>query len=224
MAEGKFVAYYRVSTDRQGRSGLGLDAQRSAVTGFLNGGNWSLVAEYVEVESGKRADRPQLAAAIAACRVHGAQLVIAKLDRLARNVAFVSALMEAGVEFIAVDMPLANRLTVHVLAAVAEHEAAMISTRTKAALAEARRRGVKLGNPGNLSNADAGRVRSAQVRGAAADRRATDLAPVLRELHGQGLSLRRIAAELVARGIASPRGGAWTAAGVQRVLDRAGVA
>ena len=224
MARGRFVAYYRVSTDKQGRSGLGLDAQRSAVLGYLNGGDWSLVAEFVEVESGKRADRPQLAAALAACRLHGAQLVIAKLDRLARNVAFISALMEAGTEFVAVDMPLANRLTVHVLAAVDEHEAGMISARTKAALAEAKRRGVKLGNPQNLKDRAKGTAISAQVRGAAAARRAADLAPMLRELHGQGLSLRRIAAELDARGIPSPRGGEWSAVAVKRALDRAGVA
>jgi DNA invertase Pin-like site-specific DNA recombinase len=143
---GKFVAYYRVSTARQGRSGLGLAAQQAAVHEHLNGGKWRIVAEFTEVESGKRADnRPKLAEALAACRVHGATLIIAKLDRLARNVAFVSNLMEAGVDFEAVDFPAANRLTVHILAAVAEHEARMISERTKAALAAAKRRGVKLG-------------------------------------------------------------------------------
>ena len=138
---GKFVAYYRVSTDRQGKSGLGLDAQREAVTSYLNGGSWQLVQELVEVESGKRADRPQLAAALAACRKHKAKLVIAKLDRLSRNLAFVATLMESGVEFVAVDNPHANRLTVHILAAVAEHERVMISERTKAALAAAKASG-----------------------------------------------------------------------------------
>src|SRR3712207_2713577 len=127
MAEGRFVAYCRVSTARQGRSGLGLEAQRQAVRDFLDGGAWALVGEFCEVESGKRSDRPQLAAALAACRVHRATLVVAKLDRLARNVAFVSALMESGVEFVATDMPAVNRLTVHILAAVAEEEARMIS-------------------------------------------------------------------------------------------------
>jgi DNA invertase Pin-like site-specific DNA recombinase len=130
---GSYVAYYRVSTQRQGRSGLGLEAQQDAVRNHLNGGDWRIVGEFTEVESGKRKDRPKLAAALAACRVHGAKLVIAKLDRLARNVAFVSALMEAGVEFEAVDFPQANRLTIHILAAVAEHEAKVISERTKAA-------------------------------------------------------------------------------------------
>ena len=144
---GKFVAYYRVSTDRQGKSGLGLDAQREAVTSYLNGGSWQLVQEFVEVESGKRADRPQLAAALAACRKHKAKLVIAKLDRLSRNLAFVATLMESGVEFVAVDNPHANKLTIHILAAVAQHEREMISERTKAALAAARARGTQLGNP-----------------------------------------------------------------------------
>src|SRR5687768_4437449 len=102
MAEGKFIAYYRVSTDRQGKSGLGLDAQRTAVTDYLNGGNWKLVAEFVEVESGRKSDRPELLKALAACHRQGATLVIAKLDRLSRNVAFVSNLMEAGVDFVAV--------------------------------------------------------------------------------------------------------------------------
>src|SRR6185369_13986627 len=147
MASGKWVAYYRVSTAKQGASGLGLDAQRSAVTDYLDGGNWQLAAEFVEVESGRKNDRPELAKALATCRRTGAALIIAKLDRLARNVAFVSNLMEAGVEFTAVDFPTANRLTIHILAAVAEHEREMISARTKAALAAAKARGTKLGNP-----------------------------------------------------------------------------
>src|SRR4051794_23535972 len=139
MAQSTFVSYLRVSTDRQGRSGLGLEAQREAVTQYLNGGNWRLAAEVVEIESGKRNDRPKLAEALRLCRLHGAILIIAKLDRLARNVAFVSNLMESGVEFTAVDFPQAYRLTVHILAAVAEHEAKAISDRTKAALAAAKR-------------------------------------------------------------------------------------
>src|SRR4051794_20055537 len=139
MAVGKFVAYYRASTARQGQSGLGREAQE-AVRTFLNGGNWHLLAEVEEVESGRRSDRPKLTEALRLCRLHGATLVIAKLDRLARNVAFISNLMESGVDFVAVDFPQANRLTVHILAAVAEHEAKMISERTniKAALAAAR--------------------------------------------------------------------------------------
>ena len=145
MAQGRFVAYYRVSTDKQGRSGLGLDAQREAVHRHLNGGSWHLVAEVIEVESGKRNDRPKLSEALRLCRIHKATLIIAKLDRLARNVHFTSGLMESGVDFVAVDFPQANRLTIHILAAVAEHEAGMISARTRAALAAAKARGVQLG-------------------------------------------------------------------------------
>src|SRR4051794_12265193 len=122
MAQGQFVAYYRVSTERQGRSGLGLEAQQEAVRAYLNGGSWRLVAEVIEVESGKRSDRPKLAEALRLCRMHGATLIIAKLDRLARNVAFVSNLMESGVEFTAVDFPPGNRPTGHILSGVGEHK------------------------------------------------------------------------------------------------------
>jgi DNA invertase Pin-like site-specific DNA recombinase len=145
VANGKFVSYLRVSTARQGISGLGLEAQRESVAQYLNGGHWTLVQEVVEVESGKRNDRPAIAEALRLCRLHRATLIIAKLDRLARNVHFISSLMESGIEFIAVDFPQANRLTVHILAAVAEHEAAMISARTVAALGAAKARGVALG-------------------------------------------------------------------------------
>ena len=134
---GRFVAYYRVSTDKQGQSGLGLDAQRQAVMNYLNGGPWRLVDKFTEVESGKRNARPELQKALAACRKHKAKLVIAKLDRLSRNLAFIATLMDSNVEFIAADNPHANRLTIHILAAVAEHERGAISERTKAALASA---------------------------------------------------------------------------------------
>lgn len=223
MAAGEFVAYYRVSTQRQGRSGLGLDAQREAVRTYLNGGAWTLRAEVVEVESGKRADRPQLAEALRLCRRHRATLIIAKLDRLARNVAFVSALMESGVEFTAVDFPQANRLTVHILAAVAEHEAAMISARTKAALAQAKLRGVKLGGDrGNLpAVAEAGRALSASRRAALAKERAADVLPDIETIRATGIvSLNGIAAELNRRSVPAPRQGAWTATAVRRVLAR----
>jgi len=127
---GKFVAYYRVSTDKQGQSGGGLDAERQAVMTYLNGRPWKLMADYTEVETGKRADRPELQKGLAACRKHKAKLVIAKLDRLSRNLAFIATLMDSNVEFIAADNPHANRFTVHILAAVAEHERAAISERT----------------------------------------------------------------------------------------------
>jgi DNA invertase Pin-like site-specific DNA recombinase len=205
-----FVAYYRVSTDRQGQSGLGLDAQRSAVAGFV--GARALVAEFTEIESGKRADRPQLATALELCRRHRAMLVIAKLDRLARNVAFIANLMESGVEFTAVDMPSANKLTLHILAAVAEHEREMISARTKAALAAARARGVRLGRP----DGDTRHMHSARSAKAAAFR-ATVLPEVMR-LIGEGMSQRKIAAELNRRGLTTYAGRPWRVQHVSSLL------
>ncbi len=138
MAEGKFVSYLRVSTAKQGTSGLGLEAQRAAVDSYLNGGRWSVIRELVEVESGKRADRPKLAEALALCRLHGAVLLVAKLDRLSRNAAFLFNLRDAGVKFIAADMPEANELTVGIMAVVAEGERKAISKRTTEALAAAK--------------------------------------------------------------------------------------
>jgi DNA invertase Pin-like site-specific DNA recombinase len=222
MAEGSFVAYYRVSTERQGRSGLGLEAQQEAVRRYLNGGSWKLVVELTEIESGKRSDRPKLAEALRLCRLHGATLVIAKLDRLARNVAFVSNLMESGVDFTAVDFPQANRLTVHILAAVAEHEAKAISDRTKAALAAARARGTRLGGDrGHLANIRMnGTIASAIARRTKSEARARDVLPVIREIEAGGSSsLRHVAAQLTHRGIPAPRGGSWSAMQVKRVID-----
>lgn len=217
MAFGNFVAYYRVSTDKQGKSGLGLEAQRVAVEDFLDGGNWELVEEYTEIESGCRKDRPELERAMAACRKHKATLVIAKLDRLARNVAFVANLMESGVEFVAVDMPQANKLTVHILAAVAEHERAMISQRTKDALAAAKARGVKLGNP-NIAMA---RAKGQLVIKSKADKHAQNILPVITAIRDAGVtSLRGIAHALNQRGIETARGGSWHAASVGRIIQR----
>jgi DNA invertase Pin-like site-specific DNA recombinase len=218
---GKFVAYYRVSTQRQGRSGLGLEAQQTAVNDYLNGGDWRLVAEVTEVESGKRSDRPKLAEALKLCRLHSATLIIAKLDRLARNVAFISNLMESGVEFHAVDFPQANRLTVHILAAVAEHEARMISERTKAALAAAQRRGVKLGGyHGTIITKATRKAGQAAIERRVAARDA-DLMPTIGELQAAGAtSLRTIAAGLNDRGIPTAQGGQWSATQVWRVLNR----
>lgn len=223
MAEGKFVAYYRVSTARQGRSGLGLEAQKEAVRSHLNGGNWNLVAEVVEIESGKRSDRPKLAEALRLCRLHNATLIIAKLDRLARNVAFISNLMESGVEFVAVDFPQANRLTVHILAAVAEHEAKAISIRTKDALAAAKARGVKLGGDrGNLPAVAAqGRAVSLRARQEKANSRVADLSPIVAEIKAGGASsLREIARALNERSIPTTRGGSWSAVQVSRLLEK----
>lgn len=226
MPTGRFIAYYRVSTDRQGRSGLGLDGQREAVRTYLNGGAWSLVDEFTEIESGKRNDRPELAKALSACRRMGAMLVIAKLDRLARNVAFVSNLMEAGVEFTAVDFPNANRLTIHILAAVAEHEREMISQRTKTALAIAKARGALLGgtrNPRGVGAAKAAKA-SQVARASSAKAFALDLMPVIEEIRSAGVtSLGGIAAALNERGVPTRRGARkWQAITVRRALQQAG--
>lgn len=221
MPTGKFVAYYRVSTVRQGRSGLGLEAQRQAVADYLDGGRWKLVAEYVEVESGTKAGRPELTKALTACRLHGATLVVAKLDRLARNAAFLLTLRDSGIEFVAVDMPDANRLTLGILAMIAEHEADAISQRTKVALAAAKRRGVKLGNAAHLDRRARrrGTVASAEVRRAKASQRANDMAPILDDVRSAGASsLREIAVALNSRAIPAPRGGSWSAVQVRRLL------
>ncbi len=231
MTSGKFVSYLRVSTQKQGTSGLGLEAQREAVANYLNGGRWKLVEEVVEVESGKRSDRPELARALSLCRAHRATLLVAKLDRLARNVAFISALMEAGVAFQAVDLPNANNLTVHIMAAMAEYEAKAISERTKVALAAAKARGTKLGAHSWKQDgrhwevktvASKGNEESSKVRGLNADKFASDIKNFIWEATKQcELSLRQIAAFLNERGITTPRGGQWSAVQVQRVMDRA---
>jgi len=218
---GKFIAYYRVSTKKQGQSGLGLESQQTAVRDYLNGGRWKIVAELTEVETGKRRDRPELERALQLCKIHNATLVVAKLDRLARNVAFVSALMESGVEFIALDCPQMNKFTIHVLAAVAEHEAALISQRTKAALAAARARGVKLGwvNPEIAKHASKGAAIANKRRSREAAERRERLLPVIEEIKAAGaISLREIARELNAREIPAPRQGLWSATQVMRLL------
>jgi DNA invertase Pin-like site-specific DNA recombinase len=223
MAAVRFVSYYRVSTKRQGRSGLGLEAQQAAVRSYLSGGRWSLVAEVTEIETGtNKRIRPKLVEALQLCRVHGAALVIAKLDRLSRNVHFISSLMEAGVEFVACDMPSANRTTLQLMSVLAEAEAEAISTRTKAALAAAKARGAKLG--GDRGNLDAKTVRkgnrnSAIARREQAQKWAADRLPIIEAIQGCGVvPLRQIAAVLNERGITTVRGGAWSAVQVQRVL------
>jgi DNA invertase Pin-like site-specific DNA recombinase len=216
----RFVAYYRVSTDRQGRSGLGLEAQQKAVRDYLDGGAWEIVAEFVEVESGERSDRPELARALDACRKHKARLVIAKLDRLSRNLVFVATLMESSVEFVAVDNPHANKLTIHILAAVAEHEREAISERTKAALAAAKARGTRLGTPDPVGAVK----RMAKALKAKTTQFTANVLPIIREIQSAGhVSCNAIAAQLNARKVATARGGRWTHVQVRQILNRATV-
>jgi len=218
----KFVAYYRVSTVRQGQSGLGLEAQRAAVSSYVLGKGGEVVSEFTETESGKNSDRPELARALAAAKRQGAVLLIAKLDRLARNVAFIANLLEGGVEVTAADMPEANRFMLHVMAAVAEHEGKAISERTRAALAAAKARGVKLGwaIPSRRSEQRQAAQKGAAIRKEKADEFAANVLPLVKELQSEGMSLRRIAATLNERGVQTARGGAWAAATVRNIITR----
>lgn len=221
MAEGKFVSYLRVSTEEQGRSGLGIAAQRKAVTDYLNGGRWQLVAEFEEHESGKRADRPQLNAALVACRKHKATLVIAKLDRLSRNVHFLSGLMESNVDFVCADNPNANRLTIHILAAVAEEERRLISQRTIAALQAAKARGQLLGfrNPKRAASQAKACRRGASATKARAHHFAENTMPIVASIRKAGItSLRGIANALNSRGIRTSHGGKWYASTVRNLV------
>lgn len=228
-----FVAYYRVSTAKQGASGLGLEAQRRTVAEYLKAASGDLVGEFEEIESGKRSDRPALAQAIERCRLTGARLLIAKLDRLSRNVHFLTGLEEEGVDFVACDMPEANRLTVHIMAAVAQQEREAISARTKAALGSikarlaggekhvSRRSGqalTRLGSPKGLtvSRPDLG-TRAVVEK---ADEFAARVRPTVAALRGEGLSLAAVADRLNELRVKTPRGGSWTAMGVKRVLER----
>jgi DNA invertase Pin-like site-specific DNA recombinase len=227
MASGKFVSYLRVSTARQGQSGLGLEAQRKAVDDYLNGGHWDLIQEFVEVESGKNNDRGELAKAMSLCRLRNATLVIAKIDRLSRDAHFLLGLQKAGVKFVAADMPEANEMIVGIMAVVAQAERKMISKRTKDALAAAKAKGKKLGGlrhrkDGSIVKLAAEAIamgRAARTAKAAA--RAADIAPIIDDIQAGGaISLREIAAELDARGIPTARGGTWSAIQVQRVVTR----
>jgi DNA invertase Pin-like site-specific DNA recombinase len=213
---GRFVSYYRVSTVKQGKSGLGLKAQKEAVQQRLNGGGWQIVGEFIEIESGKRVSRPQLDAALAACKKHKARLVVAKLDRLSRNVSFLLKLIDAGVEVLFADLPELNgamgRFVLITMASVAELEAGLISERTKAALKAAKARGVKLGRHG-------AEVLAPKYR-EEARLRALQLAPVIKELRAKDYSMARIATELNKRKVATPRGGRWDHSSVRNVLSR----
>jgi DNA invertase Pin-like site-specific DNA recombinase len=213
----KFVAYYRVSTDRQGMSGLGLDAQRAAVAKHI--GQAELVAEFTEVESGRKNDREQLAHALSLAKRTKATLVIAKLDRLARNVHFISGLLESGVPFVCADMPEADRTFLQMMAVFAELEARKISERTKAALAQIKAQGRKLGCPTPELGSAAG-IAKLQAK---ADRYAERVGPVIREIMAKtgAKTLRDIADVLQARGVETPRGGCvWHPSQVANLLKR----
>jgi DNA invertase Pin-like site-specific DNA recombinase len=218
----KFVAYYRVSTARQGRSGLGLDAQKTAVTAHV-ADRGKLIGEFTEVESGKVDARPELSAALAVCDLTGATLVVAKLDRLSRNVAFLAALQDSGARFTAADIPEANELTIHIMAAVAQAERKAISRRTKEALAAAKARGVVLGGArGNLADLRLGPAASAIRRSQTATLRSQKVMAQIRAAQGAGAaSLREIAQALNDRGVTAARGGIWSAAQVRAVMRRA---
>ena len=228
---GKYVAYYRVSTLRQGATGLGIDAQRETVQRFLNGGDWKLVGEFVETESGKKNDRPQLDAAIELCKKTKATLVVAKLDRLSRNLAFITNMMYSKVDFVAADNPHANRLTLHILAAMAEYERDQISERTKAALAALKKKGVtKAGKKiDRLGQQDSAVLRNMGHNGRAtqsaiAQQFAENTLPIIEQIQAAGLkTLREIATALKARGIKTSTGRAnWHPQQVKSILDRKG--
>jgi len=224
----KIIAYYRVSTKRQGASGLGLDAQQAAVEAFAKANGGRIVAAYREIETGKRADRPELAKAIAHARLAKATLVVAKLDRLARNVQFTATLLNSGVEFVACDNPHANRLTIHILAAMAEHEAKAISDRTKEALAAAKRKGVKLGSsrPGHwYGRTERRKIGQQRASLAAAKARSQDaqqaysfLLPTIQEQRGRGATLAEIAAGLNDAGHETRAGKPFTLTMIHRLL------
>jgi DNA invertase Pin-like site-specific DNA recombinase len=213
-----YVAYYRVSTDRQGRSALGLEAQRESVLRHIASSCGDLVAEYTEVESGKRTDRAQMQAALRECRRRRATLVISRLDRLARNATFLLQLRDSNVEFVAADMPFADRFTVGILALVAERERDLISIRTREALAAAKRRGVKLGGP-QPRRAGACGVAAVKAMVNAFD---ANVLPVVQEIRRAGIvSLRGIAGALNARGLRTRRSGDWSGEAVRLLTKRA---
>lgn len=208
----EFFAYYRVSTNRQGMSGLGLEAQRDSVRVFRSANPGKLLGEFTEIESGRKSDRPQLKEALQSCREHGATLLIAKLDRLARNVHVISGLLESDVKFVAIDMPNADRFMLHVYAAMAEEEARRISERTKAALKAAKSRGVQLGKNGSVL----GKVRSRE-----ADERAERIGPKIMQMkQSDGMSFREIAAQLNELGLKTEKGAVWHPTTVYRAYNR----
>lgn len=224
--EGRFITYFRVSTDKQGRSGLGLAAQKKTVEDYLGRNGHEIVGEYTEIESGSKSDRPELAKAIRDCRLKNARLVVAKLDRLARDLHFITGLQKAGIKFTVAEQPEMNELSVHIFAAMAQHERKLIGQRTKAALAIAKERGVKLGNPclrkgeripggGDTANANKARISKAQAF-------ANEMAGVIADTKKQGASsLRQISAALNENGFRTVRGNEWQPNSVKRIIEKA---
>jgi DNA invertase Pin-like site-specific DNA recombinase len=229
----EIIAYCRVSTKQQGASGLGMEAQRAAVESYAKGIGARVAGLYVEVESGKKSDRPELARALAHAKRNKAALCVAKLDRLSRNVEFLARVMNAGTDFVACDYPAANRLTLHIMAAVAEAEAKAISDRTRAALQAAKARGTLLGSdrPGHWTGREKARQQgarkgakvSAEVRSKAAVDAYADLTPLMKQWRTEGLSLHGIAGRLNTEGHTTRRGRPWNAVQVARVLERTGL-
>jgi DNA invertase Pin-like site-specific DNA recombinase len=222
---GKYVSYIRVSTKKQQQSGLGLKAQRTAVEAWLNGGSWELVKEIVEIESGKSdRNRPELQQALDTCRRYRAKLIISRLDRLSRDPVFLLSLRDAGIDFVALDMPNANRMTVGIMAMVAEQEREALSQRTRDALAAKKAQGVKLGNPETLTFNNRKTAKAAAKKAGAAVRKQADefAALILPLLDGElaGLSANATAAELNRRGVQTARGGSWTARSVLNLKAR----
>jgi len=218
----KFVSYLRVSTSKQGHSGLGIEAQRNSINNYLNGGEWVITDEFIEVESGKTNNRPQLQRALETCKLKGAELVIAKLDRLSRDAYFLLGLQKAGVPFICADMPEANNMTVGIMALVAQQEREAISRRTKEALAAAKARGVKLGNPENLT--DDHRAKGRKVAAKSIKKNAQEFAarvyPIISNYQDKGYSLNKIAAQLNVDGVVTARNGKWTARAVKNAIEQ----
>jgi len=225
MTEGNFIAYFRVSTAKQGESGLGLDAQKAMVHNYLNGGTWKLLDEFTEIESGKKDDRPELSKAIRLCRLKNAKLVVSKLDRLSRDLHFITSLQKSGVGFVVAENPTMNELTVHIFAAMAQHEREMISKRTKDALEQAKKRGVILGNPvfqiGCQIKGSGDTTSARKVKTDLADGYALDMKAVINDIINEGkATLRAIAEELNTRGFTTRRKKEWTANSVRLRMAR----
>ena len=225
MATGNFISYYRVSTTKQGKSGLGLQAQRETVMNFLNGGSWKLLDEFVEIESGKKDDRPQLMKAIKMCQLKNATLVVSKLDRLSRDLHFITSLQKSSIKFVVAENPDMNELTCHIFAAIAQHERKLISSRTKDALSQAKKRGVKLGNPaihnGAQIEGSGDTTNARKIKTYKANQFANQMKEIIDDInYNKAMTLRQVATELNNRNFTTRRQCQWTANAVRMVINR----